>query len=45
MINEQRSDDELKEVASPGSTGTGSWTQKGMSAEQVALNPEVDYTK
>ena len=45
LINERPSCDELKDATLPASTGTGSWTQKSMSAEQIALNPEVDYTK
>jgi translation initiation factor eIF-2B subunit alpha len=44
-INEQPSGGEPKDAVSPGSTGTGSWMRKSMSVEQVALNPEVDYTK
>ena len=45
VIGERPSGDELKDASLPVSAGTGSWTQKSMSAEQVALNPEVDYTK
>ena len=41
VINEQPSGNELKDPA----TSARSWTRKSMSAEQVALNPEVDYTK
>jgi len=37
--------DEPQHASLSVSTGTGLWTQKRMSAEQVALNPEVDYTK
>ena len=44
-VDEQPSGGELKDAASPVGPGTGSWKRKSMSAEQVALNPEVDYTK
>ncbi|KAF9653076.1 nagb/rpia/CoA transferase-like protein [Thelephora ganbajun] len=45
LINGQPLVDEFKDAMFPVSISTGSWTQKSMSAEQVALNPEVDYTK
>jgi len=45
LMNEKRPGDELKDGSLAVSTDTGSWTQKRISAEQVALNPEVDYTK
>ena len=45
VINEQPSDNKLDDAVSPAGTDTGSWKRKSMSAEQVALNPEVDYTK
>lgn len=45
VISGQPSGDEPKDAGLAAGTGTGSWTRKSMSAEQVALNPEVDYTK
>jgi len=45
VINGQPSGNELEDAASPGRTSPRSWARKAMSLEQVALNPEVDYTK
>lgn len=44
-INGQPRDCELSGSAQAVDPSTRSWTRKSMSAEQIALNPEVDYTK
>jgi len=43
--NEQPPGDGLQDAGPPVGPGTGSLERKSMSAEQIALNPEVDYTK
>lgn len=44
-INGQPPSDEPKDAVSTANSCTGFFTRRSMSAEQIALNPEVDYTK
>jgi translation initiation factor eIF-2B subunit alpha len=45
VTNGQSPSDELEDAGPPVDPSAGSLARKSMSVEQIALNPEVDYTK